>query len=203
MRHPTLWAACSVCRPQPRASVVVLLPGSCGRSVVLLEDILHPTDNDGGAGTAADHDSDPVVAAAVKLAAQRQQQMRHVVVVAPNIGSGGPPSSGQAQSPSVSGDAAAMSAPAGTAVSPVTRATAAGTRSTPAAASKGGSRGAGGVSGGASAQRPPGASYADRVVACCRLQASAQQPRLLAGTLGQALQFLTCLVVDSSNMGGY
>ena len=134
-------------------------------------------------------DEDLLVSAAVKLAALRRRTLRHVLVAAPDVGE---VSGGQPQSPTTSATTASGAVvPAAAAAAP---AAAAGTNSK----SKGGSKGGG--SGGPAGAREPRwqAAFQVRAVACARLQAGAQQPRLLTGTLSQVLQFLACLVGNSA-----
>lgn len=137
-----------------------------------MEECLSPSDV--SANSAQD---DPVVLAAMQLAAQRQQELRHVIVVAPDISTAAPATpvtSNTDASPAVRGG-----------LSPVSLKTGAGVA---------GSRGPAG-SGGQFGQ-DAGDAFAVRAVVRWRLEASARQPRLLAGTFSQLLQVLTCLVGD-------
>lgn len=156
--------------------------------VVLLDELLAPADN-GNANSTQD-DADPVVAAAAKLATQRQQQLRHVIVVAPDVGDSLPSAP---RSPVSNGVAAAAAA------SPVKSVSRNLVASSPLQVGKGGSRGAG--SGGQSAQKRADA-YEARALAGLRFRGAAQNPRLLAGTVSQTLQFLECLVENSSKAVG-
>jgi hypothetical protein len=147
-----------------------MLNAACACRVALLEDCLVSSD-----ASANGMQDDPVVVAALQLAAQRQQELRHIIVLAPDINTAAATSvtSNTDASPAVRGGLSPVSFKGG----------AAGT----------GSRGA--VSCGQLSQ-DAGDVFATRAVLRWRLEASARQPRLLAGTFSQLLQVLTCLVGD-------
>lgn len=144
------------------------------------------------ASNAATYD-DHLVTAAAQLAALQQRKLRHVLIAAPDLQED---ANGHPQSPTTSAmistgaDRGRSPAPAGAGVS---------------SRSKGGSKGgaaarASGGTAGVSEQRHAHSSdvLLMKLLTRQRLQDGAQQQRLLTGTLSQVLQFLACLVGNST-----
>jgi hypothetical protein len=159
--------------------------------VLLLDELLSPSSL--AAAAAAE---DPVVAAATQLAAAQQQHLRHVLAISPDPADA---LSSQPQSPVTSGALAAARVATDAVASLVAAAAAAkgssGAQQQRRSTSKG-SKGAGGGSGKRLADSE--AALAVKAIARWRLVAGAKDPRLINGTFSQLLQFLACVVANSS-----
>jgi hypothetical protein len=162
----------------------------CACSVLLLDELMSPSSL--AAVAAAE---DPVVAAATQLAAAQQQHLRHVFAISPDPADA---ISSQPQSPVTSNVLAAAQVATDAVASLV-------------AAAAAGGKGSGGVQqqrrstskgskGGGSGQRlaDSEAALAVKAIARWRLVAGAKDPRLINGTFSQLLQFLACVVSNSS-----